>query len=661
MLSLGPRTKLCACIFIFFCFLFSSSKIYASYCPHVELYGQYDIDHFRMNHQCDSIGNLIIHHVATGFDSLYGIKHIRTFKIYDGSSALNSFKGLSGLNSVVNFFIQTKLPNQFLDFPHISIKNLYIDGAKTTDFTGLEFLTELSRLNLWHVSDLTSCNGLQNLESLDFLSIEDCDSLVNVSFPSVLKLKKLAMRRNPTLRISSFHSLGSISNFIIVDECFGLDSLLFPNLVAAKDMKFANSFTQGTFDIASLQEVDFLSFRECPTISGIILQNILNIGFLKVLECESLSVIQMDEIISLDRIQLTQCANLSLIHMDKLSMLHTLDLTECGVLSEIRFPSLTSLENCFFRSCSALSEIQNLGSVATPELVFIEGDCADTILISQANIHNTKEVILLNSDAKVFAITSLNSLKSFRLINNAKLQKVRLSSLTDGEMDILELTNNPDLQNFDFETLPEIRSIRSFIVTDNADLSFMKSLEFAFNFFVTNTNWTAWDFDQLIYVQNLTLQNNDQLSACCPLYQQIAGGVINNFTISDNSADCSELRSIYNTCGPPVDADGDQVLDVDDNCVNDYNISQIDSDGDGIGDVCDNCPQLLNPGQSDSNGNGIGDDCEYADYRTQLSIDNGDAIINTPSGLILKGIDNNCYRIIIDNEGDLRTIVVPCF
>ena len=59
-------------------------------------------------------------------------------------------------------------------------------------------------------------------------------------------------------------------------------------------------------------------------------------------------------------------------------------------------------------------------------------------------------------------------------------------------------------------------------------------------------------------------------------------------------------------------------------------------------------------------GNGIGDDCENATYDTKLSIENGDAFIETPSGLILRGVDGNCYRLLVDSEGGLRTALTPC-
>jgi len=59
-----------------------------------------------------------------------------------------------------------------------------------------------------------------------------------------------------------------------------------------------------------------------------------------------------------------------------------------------------------------------------------------------------------------------------------------------------------------------------------------------------------------------------------------------------------------------TDADGDGLLDPDDNCPYRYNPNQLDSDGDGAGDACDNCLGLSNSGQADADGDGLGDACD---------------------------------------------------
>ena len=59
-----------------------------------------------------------------------------------------------------------------------------------------------------------------------------------------------------------------------------------------------------------------------------------------------------------------------------------------------------------------------------------------------------------------------------------------------------------------------------------------------------------------------------------------------------------------------ADADGDDVLDADDNCFGVDNADQLDSNDDGVGDACDNCAAAVNSDQADSDDDGVGDACD---------------------------------------------------
>jgi hypothetical protein len=81
----------------------------------------------------------------------------------------------------------------------------------------------------------------------------------------------------------------------------------------------------------------------------------------------------------------------------------------------------------------------------------------------------------------------------------------------------------------------------------------------------------------------------------------------------------------------PMDADGDGIADLNDNCPTTYNPTQADADDDSVGDLCDicpghndladadtdivpdscdNCPTTWNPDQTDADEDGQGDACE---------------------------------------------------
>ena len=68
-----------------------------------------------------------------------------------------------------------------------------------------------------------------------------------------------------------------------------------------------------------------------------------------------------------------------------------------------------------------------------------------------------------------------------------------------------------------------------------------------------------------------------------------------------------------------LDADGDGIVDADDNCPANSNSDQADRDADGLGNVCDNCPNTTNPNQDDTGGIiGVGDAC---DNGTNIDVD----------------------------------------
>lgn len=58
------------------------------------------------------------------------------------------------------------------------------------------------------------------------------------------------------------------------------------------------------------------------------------------------------------------------------------------------------------------------------------------------------------------------------------------------------------------------------------------------------------------------------------------------------------------------DSDGDDVVDLEDNCSIEDNLLQTDTDDDSRGDVCDNCPAAPNPDQHDADDDALGDACD---------------------------------------------------
>ncbi|MFN3200917.1 MAG: lectin-like protein [Bradymonadia bacterium] len=91
----------------------------------------------------------------------------------------------------------------------------------------------------------------------------------------------------------------------------------------------------------------------------------------------------------------------------------------------------------------------------------------------------------------------------------------------------------------------------------------------------------------------------------------------------------SVLNRIEYACGSdsfdaeslPSDTDEDGFCDAYDNCPADSNADQADADGDGLGDVCDNCPADSNADQLDTDEDGMGDVCDDNDDNDDFADD----------------------------------------
>jgi len=165
--------------------------------------------------------------------------------------------------------------------------------------------------------------------------------------------------------------------------------------------------------------------------------------------------------------------------------------------------------------------------------------------------------------------------------------------------------------------------------------------------------------NQMNFLGNIQLINNPELESCCIIKNMYEASIIGNYaSIKNNKTNCNNLFQIYDSC---EDSDNDGVEDSIDNCVDSPNTTQSDIDNDGIGDGCDNCPLVANEDQADADTNGIGDACDSGQGNVGVYNELGDLYNSSNiSGLILKSVNGECYRIIVNDQGGLETHGVVC-
>jgi hypothetical protein len=141
--------------------------------------------------------------------------------------------------------------------------------------------------------------------------------------------------------------------------------------------------------------------------------------------------------------------------------------------------------------------------------------------------------------------------------------------------------------------------------------------------FINNNNISGYagaglEVDTGAYTGGLDAENNWWGSSTGPTHAGNPGGtgqaivdladVVDYLPFQTAPIPDTDDDGTLDTCD--ADDDGDEILDVNDNCPLTANHDQADTDGDGVGDACDNCLTTANADQADTDGDGLGDACD---------------------------------------------------
>ena len=312
-----------------------------------------------------------------------------------------------------------------------------------------------------------------------------------------------------------------------------------------------------------------------------------------------------------------------------------------------------------------LSNINGFSSIDSLDKFYINGPNNIVNLDAMSQVLTIKELTLAympnlqNIDGFSQLIKAgdilLYGIRDLKEINLPNLASVNMISLT--ALDSVAVLNNiGSLERANLMFISQLPLLHS-ITTFNNLAGIYQDLTLSYNPLLEDISGLY----NLEYLNDVRLEFNPLVNTCCFIAElQRIGRIQSLIILNQNGPECSDIIDLLAEDCQDYDFDFSVVGD---NCDLRYNPDQLDTDNDGIGDVCDNCPLIANQDQLDGNQDGIGDACSSGPNATSLHIEvqEADIFISNPArGVIMKSSNGLCYRISVDNQGNIYSMEVQC-
>ena len=495
--------------------------------------------------------------------------------------------------------------------------------------------------------NITNLLPLGVLDTIDYIEMYDMtfENLDSISTSTIFN--QLYIRNADQL--TDITNLGSlnIQEKLILRNCPSLADLSGLDQVDSIEVTLNNCGFKNLNDLQNQFSLESLTIDNCGSLNDLSgLSQLTGLNKLNLYNCHSITSFTYNPPFNqMNRFGISNCDSLTTVNaLQNLDTIYSLSFSNSDLLSNINsFPNLISANYISFNNMNSL--------VAPPAF---------------PNLINSFSVGVKNCNA----ISTLTGFDFITALDILSIEENQNLTIIDGFENLLYTRDLSIKQNFNLDSISGFDNLGEVNLFDLKDTK-LTNLDFLSSLKILSQNINIQNNSQLADISGIEncaylaggafmLNDSPQLTDCCPIQLLLQRNILNGIVlIKNNGQGCSSLIEIFESC-PDTDSDG--IFDSEDNCINDANPLQTDTDMDGIGDGCDNCPQIPNPNQEDSNSNGIGDECD-SPSNSNIALENtlGDTYITLPHrGLILKTVLGECYRITVNNEGDIETYKVPC-
>lgn len=488
------------------------------------------------------------------------------------------------------FTTQEQIDNFATNYPECTVLgNLRIGNSYSTstitNLDGLSQITSITYLTIQNNPDLTNLTGLQNIANINYVVIDNNGALESLTgLEGLTEVYEILIQNNdvlPNLQgINNLASADGSDGLSVIDNdgllnLSGLDNLTsvfsltinnndnLLNLTGLENVNIINGVSIANNDgLTSLDGLD--SFGD--NISGISIDNndaLTNLNGLENLTDvgHTISIKNNDALTSLDGLSnFNSTRNLIISYnplltnlqgLEQLTSIHGYEfglvIVENNMMTDLSgMQSIDIINDLFIKSNDALTSLNGLGNITELNDVTIENNNALTNLSGLDNITDISELNIENNDAltDLSELTNLTEIDRLFITNNDVLTDI--SALSNlTDLYYLSIRNNLSLPNLNgLENVVNVPNSFSIIITGNAALSDISGLNIL-SFYAN--------------IRSLYLNNNPNLSMCSEegLCYYLATG--SPAYIYANATGCNSVDEILSMCtidSPPCPPGG---------------------------------------------------------------------------------------------------------